>query len=360
MRSAVAATGVLVAAVLARTFWYGRNFVQTGNPLGFARVQVAGITVFNGALDANTIVATTLWTQFRFGNARDWQVLVGQVHKQLGPVFVISVVAACIAAFLGARPLQRRRGTHLVAALVLATGLAYWATPFTANMGDGGPITPWIGQAMRYAFPFIGMVAAAAGVLLGEGPVMNLVAPAALIAAVVDSSTRFVWFAAAFLLFGWVLHRAAAARYSRIGELVSVCVVVAAVSLLASNARGVRDSERTRLYRGLPRFIEGQVGPDDVIGYALSHNNYLFYGTHFDRTVVYVPARSDDRDAWLADLRAHHVTFLAMGPVRPEWRTRKEFAWVHKDDGAFVRVFGRDDRIDSLVYRVAPAPSGRE
>jgi hypothetical protein len=157
-------------------------------------------------------------------------------------------------------------------------------------------------------------------------------------------------------LFGWAL-RHGVTRYERLGRLAFVCVAVAIVGVLAAGLNRARDAARMRLYRRLPAFIEREVGPDDVVGYVLSNESYLLYGTHFTRTVVYVPAGTDDRQAWIQHLRARHVAFIALGPLRPEWRRRKEVAWVQEADGAFVRVFGQDEAIEPVVYRLNPAPA---
>src|SRR5262249_7620339 len=131
VRVGLVAGAVVVAAGLAAAFWYGRNLVETGNPVGVARVRVAGITLFDGPLDSERSAATSLWRQFRFGNAADWRILLGQMRKELGSLFIVSVLGACVASWFGAaasapRPRLERA---LLAGLVVATGIAYWTTP---------------------------------------------------------------------------------------------------------------------------------------------------------------------------------------------------------------------------------------
>ena len=99
-------------------------------------------------------------------------------------------------------------------------------------------------------------------------------------------------------------------------------------------------------------FIDRDVGSDEVVGYVLSHQSYLFYGSRLDRTVLYVPARGDDRAEWIAGLATRRIRFLALGPLGPRWRQRKEFAWVREGDGTFTRVFGRDAAAEPVVYRL--------
>ncbi len=359
-RADLVGAAVALAGILSGGFWYARNLLQTGNPLGFAGVTVAGMTLFNGPLDADTIAATTLWRQFHFDNATHWHILLGQVRKELGSLFGASLLGAAAVAAFGPRtshPL--RREASLLAGLVAATALAYWTTPVTANNWDGGPITPWMGQGLRYALPFIGLLAATGGVLLGTTGTANaMVGPAAVVAGLLACSTRPMWLATLLVLSGLAFHHVASLRFGNGGRLVVACVGVVAAAIFVASLHTKRDTARARLYRGVPAFIERKVGRDDTVGYVLSHQSYLFYGTHFDRRVEYVPAGADQRPEWIARLRAQHIGFLAVGPVRPEWRRRKELDWIQEEDGTFTRVFGRDEATEPVIYRVEASSPG--
>jgi len=315
---------------------------------------VAGITVFAGPLDQKTIASTTLLTQFQLTNPAHWAIVLGQFSKRLGLPFLFGLPVACALRSFARTGVRAIRRDHLVmvASLIAATALAYAATPVSARSWDLGPMTPWMGQAIRYAFPFIGLLAVAGALALSGTRVPDeVVVPAVVVAGLVRASSRMMLPAAGLLLLGSVVNRMTESR-GKATRALAVCFLgaLAVPGLHALDA--TRDAARARVYGGLPGFIDCNVRSDEVIGYVLSHQSYLLYGSHFDRTVVYVPARGNDRSEWIAGLGTRGIRFLALGPLRPEWRHRKEVAWVGQADGAFTRVFGRDAATEPVLYRL--------
>ncbi len=355
-RSALLAGAAALGGALAGLFWYARNFVETGNPLGSVRVAVGGILLFPGPLDQSRIASTTLWTQFRGTNLAHWAVLLAAVREQLGLMFLVSLLGACGLRFFR-RPrgrVMRRDHFLMFMGLLIASALAYWTTPASARNWDLAPITPWIGQALRYAFPLIGLLAVAGALALSGAQLPDeIVVPAVVGAGLMGMSSRMMPVAAIVLLLVWGVHRTLMrARARTTSRIVAACALSVLLVAVSHSLRSTRAAARTRAYHGLVDFIDRNVGSDEVIGYVLSHQSYLFYGSHFDRDVLYVPARADQRAEWIAGLRTRHVRFLALGPIRPEWRQRKEFAWVRDGDGVFTRIFGRDQSMEPVFYRV--------
>jgi len=354
-RAAVLTGAAALAGALAGLYWYARNFIETGNPLGFVRVAVAGVTLFAGPLDRGTIAATTLWTQFHVANLAHWTVLLEQVWKQLGSLFLLSLVGAC-GLRLFRRPHDRvTRPDHLVVllGLLIASALAYWTTPASARNWDPSPITAWMGQALRYAFPLFGLLAVAGAIALSGVQLPDqIIVPAVVVAALVRMSSRMMPAAAGLLVLGWTVHRLIRARAWGASHIVVACALAVLLVASSHSLHAMHAAARTRAYHGLLGFIDRDVGSDEAIGYVLSHQSYLFYGSHFDRTVFYVPARTDDRAAWIAELRMRRIGFLALGPLGPRWQRRKEVAWVREGDGAFTRVFGRDEATEPVIYRL--------
>jgi len=95
-------------------------------------------------------------------------------------------------------------------------------------------------------------------------------------------------------------------------------------------------------------------GRDEIVGYLLSDRSYLFYGSGWTQKVVYTPATSPSVTHWLDMLLAKGVSVVAIGPVIDEWRSFGESDWLEQPNGPFVRVFGRDPRRESVLYRIKP------
>ncbi len=104
-------------------YWLGRNLVQTGNPIYPNRVQIAGITVFDGPKEVahskrqqSWFVPTTAsWLRYPF-----YETFEGRpgysLENGFGPLFAAGFVGTGVALFLAAR---RRRGVLVRALLAL-------------------------------------------------------------------------------------------------------------------------------------------------------------------------------------------------------------------------------------------------
>jgi hypothetical protein len=211
-----------------------------------------------------------------------------------------------------------------------------------------------MGQAIRYAFPLIGLLAVSGALALsGTRLPDEVVVPAVIAAGLARISSRMMPAAAGLLALVWVAHHLARSRASGVSRVLATCVLASVIVAASHVLHTARAAGREVAYRGLLGFIDGEVPVHETVGYLLSHRSYLFYGSHFDRRVVYVPARTDDRAAWIAGLRAARISFVALGPLGPEWRQRKEVGWLHERDGAFTLVFGEDEIAGPVVYQLA-------
>ncbi|MEW6363557.1 MAG: hypothetical protein AB1714_02840 [Acidobacteriota bacterium] len=130
--------GTLRAAVLAVlfasgcAFWLGRNWVRYGNPFYPTRVQVAGVTVFDGTRDLHPskkqqewfVPSTASWARYPF-----YETFHGEPRYTLesgfGPLFAVGVMATLIMAFVA---LRRRLWLHLRVLLALPITIALWLT----------------------------------------------------------------------------------------------------------------------------------------------------------------------------------------------------------------------------------------
>jgi hypothetical protein len=128
-------------------------------------------------------------------------------------------------------------------------------------------------------------------------------------------------------------------------------LLIGLIFILSFTAREARDKQRSTVYNGILEYIENNIPQDQTIGYLLSHRPYLLYGKHLDRKVAYVPAESNGQSEWLDALKKRKVSFVAIGPTRDQLKSEKAISWLEKNNGPFIRVFGRDPSKEICIYR---------
>ncbi len=393
------AVGIAVAACFVGAFWYLLNIAHCGNPLGKVQVQLGEFTLFAGDPGLGSFVRrTTLAHLFDPASPHHWFILGREAFVRLGVPFFLSLPLA-VAGFF-----SRRRERWFVVAAIAATALLYWTTPYSGDGGDHGfQITPWAGQAFRYAFPCIALLAALAGAGTTRLGVRNRTI-AWLLAVVATSVVGRILFDRSVITSGikpasrtGALHYAAALAIAAAAVAAVALMwrlghaawgpkapdrepgwprvtgrwgfVLASGALLAAGvaAPGIRERQRYQAYGAAYAFIAEKLPAGETVGYILSHRAYLLYGPDLARPVRWVPAGGDDLTTWVAALRSEGVCAVAVGPVLPEWRRSRELAWLRAACGQFEPLSVEDLSQTMGLYRLkacpgapaGPAPRGR-
>ena len=315
--------GCLAGAALATAglavggFWYVRNAVEGGNPFAPMRLALAGRVLLPGVVDPIGVRRTTLLHLFDPARLAHWRILLAALAHQFG-VRGLLVAAAAAALFLPARAAADTGGRSYrarLAALLLITAGLYWTTPYSADNGQHGwRVTPWIGQGLRFGFPFLGVLGVAASLgatrlALPDRFVAWIVAPLCMV-----GLTNWSLFPAAGIGALGCAARYLPARSSRIVLGTALCGLVVVGSLWL---RTEREVGRRRLYGGLTEFMDKEVDRAEVIGYLLSHRSYLLQGAQIGRPVIYLEDTTGTLSEWVASLRHEGVAVVAIGPLRP-------------------------------------------
>ncbi len=179
-------------------YWYLKNWIEAGNPLGDIQVKVANVLLFPGSMELSKLRETNLASLFSFTNLAHWKILGVQAIVRLQLPFFILLFQALLLPYLLFNKQRKIQDPFLLGVLLVVlfgAGYLYWTTPFTGtNHLPPVPITSYIGQQARFAIPFMGMLGViAAAVATGVRPRPSVVAVITLVSSLLGfvSSTIF-------------------------------------------------------------------------------------------------------------------------------------------------------------------------
>jgi hypothetical protein len=145
------ALGIL--AFLPALAFYGRNWLELGNPLGYLHLP----PLFDGDVMGTAYWRkTTLLAVFDVRSSSHLVVLKDVAIAGLGIPGLVTGAFGIVAL----SQVWKRRRLALLIALFPVTFFLYIATPYSADNQPPFEVTPFMGQALRYGFAWIGIVAA--------------------------------------------------------------------------------------------------------------------------------------------------------------------------------------------------------
>ncbi|MFH1845445.1 MAG: glycosyltransferase family 39 protein [bacterium] len=327
-------------------FWYLRNLVELGNPLGHVQIGRGDWLLWPGVITAAELTRSTLASIFEPTRDDHWR-LLGLVAWQR---FGLPILLLCVLALLGLvkglapgnRAVSHRRPLLLLLLLTVCAGLIYWFTPYGGDNGDNNyQLTTWIGLNMRFGFIFVALVGllaalgwrivrlphpilAGAGLLLAGWSVAVEVAP--------DRTALWIWAGFAWGLAAVSLrsglgsgtvssaggaenHFRGTTRRRLIFRPVVLILGICLVCWGLYSGRNIRETRRPASLGGTYR-LATQADPEAVLGYAMLRLTYPLYGPELRQPVVSAVCLGKSYAAWRQEIVASDIELLFVG-ARP-------------------------------------------
>jgi len=355
------AVGLVAVTLLLGGTWYLRNWIATGNPIGFLEISLGSWVLFPGEVSGEDLAPTTLARIFDPARGDHWTLLGRVGWEWLGwPVAFLLVGMAGIGRDLRRSPHRLcRRLLVGVGASLVAAAVLYWHTPFSGDNGEHGlQLTPWIHVGLRYAYPALAALAVlgAAG-LTAWGVPERWLWPLAVVAGLEGAVWSLevatpVHVAITLMAFGLVLlSTRVPARWVGVG--VGVGLVVMSTLATPSRTEG-----RARWYGEVDVWLRDLPDRQPRLGLVGAVRRYALYGPRWDRSVVEVPPRpADDARAWMERLRRARVARVVVPTGnRQAWAERgRVLGWIAAHPRVFTEEFAPESvRNDFAVYRFTP------
>jgi len=344
----------VVGALVNGGFWYIRNAVRTGNPLGFVELKILGVSLLDGHIAAADLRRSTLAAILRPTEFVDWAVLSKQVAFQLGPSLAALALAAAALIYMprSERRLWHDPGALIALTLVLLCGLSYVYTPFSGDNGaHGWRVTAWVGQGLRFALPSVGALAVAAALGADRLGASDRLLTAMALAAGLLAFRRQAAVVAVLFALGWVSVEVFARMSRRLRGAV-ICATIAAALLGSLLVRAHKNATYVELFP-VVRFIDQHVAPGERIGLLATNTASVFFGSRLTTDVIVLPHSQGDAAYWTAGVRNSNVRVVGVGPLPEEWwRGASELRWLESNAKDFEKIYGDDYERGSVLYRV--------
>lgn len=341
------AIGMLIFG-LTGGYWFARNWLAIGNPLGYPEVRVGSWLVFPGPMDAAFLRDLSLAGRFQLANAQHWRVLLHSASMWLGAPLLVLAMMSLVAVAQGLARRDARMGVML--GLLAYAVVAYWFSPFSADNGlTGGEITGFIGQQMRFALPALSILALLATQVRFHKQWLHIVVQVAGLVALlmVALQMRLLW---AVLWSALVVAGIALALWFIHGKGRKRTVATALGIVVLGVLWNYRVNHTEESYGALYSVLD-EIPNEEPVGYALSFHSYPLYGPDWKQKTVFL-----DADKWkteqemIAALKRQKIMFFAAGPLIGVDVDRAQSRWL--DSRSLKPILGKDVKREMVIYQV--------
>ncbi len=348
-------------------FWYVFNLVRFGNPMVGVQISFAGHVLFPGYYDLAHFSNLTLQHVFHPLRNGDIQFLFHEMFWELSfgflaiAVFAVVFLVDCVVRF---KAFIKSPYSPLYFILSCGALLIYYRTPFSGTYNPNvNAMSSFVGQAFRLGFPFIGLVAVLGAVgmqklKIPDGLLMTLALGIYFISSSNHGIPRLFTSAVMIIVLLWksdALTRLTNFVIQKRGFFLIVTGFVLPLLLLIaySPLEVTRNKNRfKRSYGPLVDYVDHNLKNDDVIAFPISEASYIFCGSHFSHSVLYIPFLHSDFPGWVNALRQNNVSIIGIGPstVGTEYETIR--ALLAGSPDTFEPLFATAPGMEQALFRL--------
>lgn len=331
-------------------FWYVRNWLLVGNPLGHIPLNIGAFTIFPGEhiVSVDYLKHTSLAALMRTSSqVNDWQVILDQIALRFGfPLFILTLFfAPSIPRYVFTDTKQERIIYLALVTLLVFSIYLYWTSPYSGASGSGSPaewrIHPWIGWNLRFALVPLALLAVIAALGL---PPLNIPSPIVAVLASVSwalslshllEKTSLMLLLPLIALAFTLCNQEKHFQLSMMTRVFFFFMIICGVAIPFANIK--RICVWDEYYGGIPAILEKTAHPNDAVGYLSLIKIFPLLGKDLQRKVIDISGKASNYDDFVKFISQAGIGCIAVNE-QPLEKTR-EIDWIKRDDFIFNKIF---------------------